>query len=528
MCIRDSIGAITNGPNPDPVRSYFLNRHIDFYEAKAVSIRERSHDLAWQPGSKAEPAILDKKLFEPLGVFKNPILVPKNTRKVIWIDVWIPKSMQKGKVHGELTVTSDKTTSLQIELEVGSHPLPDDSATKTMLWSSVFEHENNYVLGRYFKSPTGEQIKQLRLEHHRLAKRHRVTLVNGVYKGNVSEALPTLSGTAYTKANGYSGPGEGLGDDLLSLHTYGGDLLPDEKRKWQGLLSKLKRKPEVIHYTYDEPSLKNNKSIKTINDRLKQSPPFKSFVTHSYDKRIPVDVFASLASHFRIQKPRKNPQYASWIYNGVRPHTGSFAIDDVAVSPRVNPWIQFMHHIERWFYWEATYYDDFQGKRGQIDVWKHAGNFSNKHDDLMNGDGLLFYPGTDLIYPASNQGVLRPLPSIRLKNWRRGIEDVEYLVMAQKKGLNLEPLLNTMVPKALNQLKSTQSATWPQDGKSWRRIRKELFDYLENGITPTTISHPSSAPAHHPKINHSNWFWALPGIGALLIYLILKTFRSNT
>ena len=523
-----SLGTIENTSQRPPAHSYFLNRHIDVYEAKAVAIGERSHDLSWKPGSEAEPLVEGPSVYEPLGVFKNPVLVPKHTRKVIWIDVWIPKTMPKGKVVGKLKITAEKTTLIPIELNIGSHPLPDVPTTKTMLWSSVFEHENKYVFARYHQSPTQPQIDALRLEHHRLAKRHRVTLINGVYRGNVSEAQPYLSGAAYTTQQGYSGPGEGTGDDLLTLHTYGGDLLPEENQKWKALLSKLKQKPEVIHYTYDEPSLKNEKTIQIINRRSAQSHPFKSFVTHSYDKRILVDVFASLASNYRIGKQQGKHNASSWIYNGVLPHTGSFAIDDVAVSPRVNPWLQFKHQIARWFYWEATYYNDFQGKRGQIDVWKHAGNFSNRHDDLMNGDGLLFYPGTDLLFPGSNQGVFRPLPSIRLKNWRRGIEDIEYLVHAKAKGLDTERFVEKIIPKALDQVRSGQRPSWPQDGTSWRRVRKELFDFLEYDIAPPFDLKNNTSTRLQKDSWLSWWPFLLPGLGALIVFITLKKIKRSS
>ena len=66
-----------------------------------------------------------------------------------------------------------------------------------------------------------------------------------------------------------------------------------------------------------------------------------------------------------------------------------------------------------------------------------------------NGDGVLLYPGTDLIYPASSYGIRGPIVSLRLKHWRRGIQDVDYIVLANSINAQaVSALVQQMVPES--------------------------------------------------------------------------------
>ncbi|MFQ6114882.1 MAG: hypothetical protein ACE5NG_12505 [bacterium] len=116
--------------------------------------------------------------------------------------------------------------------------------------------------------------------------------------------------------------------------------------------------------------------------------------------------------------------------------------------------------IDHWFYWESTYYNNFQGNTAQTNVFETAHTFGGfDHVDpvfgesgsnYLNGDGVLFYPGTDLIYINESYGVKGPFVSLRLKYWRRGIQDVDYLAMAVEiDPSRVQQIVTTMVPKVL-------------------------------------------------------------------------------
>ena len=62
------------------------------------------------------------------------------------------------------------------------------------------------------------------------------------------------------------------------------------------------------------------------------------------------------------QRLVQNSSKRFYYYNGARPASGSFCTEDDGVALRVNGWIQHKKRIDRWFYWESTYYDNYQGE----------------------------------------------------------------------------------------------------------------------------------------------------------------------
>lgn len=75
------------------------------------------------------------------------------------------------------------------------------------------------------------------------------------------------------------------------------------------------------------------------------------------------------------------------------------------------------------------------------------------------------------------------MPSIRLKNWRRGIEDVEYLAAARRRGQHklVTALLNAMIPRSLAETEAGAPVSWTEDGEKWLRARRILADVIVSG-----------------------------------------------
>lgn len=483
-----AVGPVRNaGATDDPDR-YFVGRHIEIFHEPMLPLSERSHSIPWAPGTDAEPEVELGPIPDPLEPHRAPVTVPAGENRVFWVDLWIPRDAPAGRHAGELVVRApgcpDDMCRLGVELEIGDAALPEVAATRTMLFYSGGDERPKYVLRRYLADPTAgdPRAAALRRRHHQLARRHRVSLFFGGEEFAPTDELAALvSGATFTPEMGYAGPGEGVGIDVYPFYAYGGRLAHDDAVAWAAWFGEHGPEVDIFLYTDDEPP-PDPALTAEINDRAREAEPVPSFVTTSYDPAYEVDIFAALASAYRerdVERARDAGRQV-WIYNGVRPHSGSFAIDDVAVSTRVNPWIQHARGIPRWFYWEATYYLDFQGDRGQVDVWSTPMHFSNRHGDRVNGDGLLFYPGRDLLFPDSDRGIDRPLPSIRLKNWRRGIEDVEYLRLARARGHGelVDAIVAALLPRTLDELSPDEPVPWPEDGARWHRARRLLFDAI--------------------------------------------------
>jgi hypothetical protein len=90
--------------------------------------------------------------------------------------------------------------------------------------------------------------------------------------------------------------------------------------------------------------------------------------------------------------------------------------------------------------------------------------------NYSNGDGVMFYPGTDKVFPASSYNVDGPFASLRLKYWRRGLQDHDYLTMAAAVDSNaVKNIVNTIIPKVVWEVgvADTNDPTWVLSNISW-------------------------------------------------------------
>src|SRR6185369_9350861 len=111
----------------------------------------------------------------------------------------------------------------------------------------------------------------------------------------------------------------------------------------------------------------------------------------------------------------------AWIYGGLLPRTGTMLLDADPRGLIANGWIAAALGIERWFYWESTFWDDDNaGGRGPIDPFATPETFHNRSGDTTLGDGVLLYPGQQRgRFSARSLGFPGVLPSLRLKAIRR-------------------------------------------------------------------------------------------------------------
>ena len=110
--------------------------------------------------------------------------------------------------------------------------------------------------------------------------------------------------------------------------------------------------------------------------------------------------------------------------------------------------------------------------------------------NYSNGDGLLFYPGTDAIFPSRSYNLEGPIASLRLKYWRRGIQDIDYVSLAEKVDpQRTRAIVERMVPKVLWEYGVNDAAdpswvrtpiSWSTNPDDWETARKELADIIES------------------------------------------------
>jgi hypothetical protein len=397
----------------------------------------------------------------------SPFTIKSGTNQSIWGDIYIPKTVPPGVYTGTITITEGEITTWQvpINLQVYNFTLPDLPNARTML-DFCTECINDRYLGEEYPEPgtyTYAQSLELANRHFQIAHRHKISLIDGYVEeieGMNEVWKDSLSGELFTTSRGYDGIGVGVGNNVYSIGTYGSWDWQDGSKAdmwantdaWVNWFENQALTTPTDYFLYLIDESDDYSQIERWAGWINSNPgagqrlmsmatiPLPTAAQNTPALDIPTswvgvgitDEWENAATSYQT-----NSDKLFYLYNGTRPATGSFAIEDEGVALRALAWAQYKKKIDRWFYWEATYYNNFQGNTGQTNVFQQAQTYGDFEymDSVMgetgwnylNGDGVLLYPGTDTHYPEESYDVLGPFTSLRLKHWRRGIQDVDYL-----------------------------------------------------------------------------------------------------
>jgi Domain of unknown function (DUF4091) len=396
-----------------------------------------------------------------------------------------------------------------------------------MLYYSGDNVNERYPGQRWVQGADEARATLIQDRHFLVAHRHKIAMI-GDGSNIASDATTTdqpganfiarLRGSFFTAANGYDGPGVSVGNDVYSVQTYGIPRSWKRKRTLQQHADGWANwfavnAPTTEHFLYLIDESPRYRQTERWAEWLKNDPgaghgllsmttiPLPDAVAHTPSVQVVAseaalgipDLWEGPAAEYSYDPTRR-----FYLYNGIRPVAGTFVTEDDGVAPRVNAWIQFKKHVNRWFYWESTYYNDFQGGSGKLDVFQSAHTFGTySTDDLVqgqtgrnysNGDGVLFYPGTDTLFPADSYGVDGPFASLRMKEWRRGLQDYDYLTLAsQVDPTAVANIVATVIPKVVwevgvdNPKDPTYvhaDISWSTDPDVWEAARAQLAQII--------------------------------------------------
>ncbi len=429
------------------------------------------------------------------------IPTPSRQNQGFWVDLYLPRdrAYPAGLYQGKVIVRAEGKTVAELPLEVTlvPHYLPDENHSNIWLYGSVG------VTAQYFPGLSREEVdRMLKFESHR----HRVDFIGGsaahgaVFdEAMMADYLPWLDGSGFTPANGYQGPGQGQGEKLFTVGIYGsitGRAFADRESAWRESDRWVtwfeKNAPNVTYFWYmiDEPGEVQFPWIKERAGWVHGNPgPGKKlpvFTTRSYTEALKddIDLWAGHNGVDLAMMPRlKAAGKDHWFYNGHRPRYGAVITEADAVDFRVNAWVKYIHQVSTWFLWEGTHWrHNMQGPKGHLHqrVFSEPLTFLNWGDNGANGDGIVFYPGRMPFYPEEDRGLDRLLPSIRLKNMRRGQQDFELMWLAEQK-VGREKVLELVkqaVPRSLEAEVKTDSVAWSEHGDDYDRVRLELIRLL--------------------------------------------------
>jgi hypothetical protein len=452
--------------------------------------------------------------------------IAASSNQSIWADVYVPKTAPSGIYGGMVTISENGavTHKVPVSLRVRNFALPDAPSAKTMLFTSLGDI-----------SPRYGSVAQTALVNERLmAHRHRISLIgddsnqSGTQPG--ADYVGILDGSFFSAANGYAGPGAGTGQDVYSIGTYGGLTEGSSQTQFDGVFTGWETWFEAhlpvterfvylcdeIDCTQTTPTLATQlqwwTAISGIGSKLHtmatqnllDAPSALSDPTSSWPFSQGLSGAGTTTGGTTTADQNAadaviaaEPTRRIFSYNGQRPGAGSVATEDDGVALREQPWGQYKKKIDRWFWWEATYYDDNQQGLGTVDLFTSANTFGTATADPTygtvggaNGNGLLMYPGTDAKFASSSYGISGPIASLRLKHWRRGLQDVDYITLAAAKdATSVSALVTKMVPSVLweqqchdpvNDCSYTYApASWSDNPDDWEAARAALAHIID-------------------------------------------------
>jgi hypothetical protein len=552
-------GTITTQPaRGDDVFNY-VGRNIELFYVRYLVIKGLSTDLFYAGYDYDERHIPERcrrpydadgegtggwedrpchnKLYPEIAVpleLQSPFTISAGTNQSIWADIYIPKTAPVGLYTGNIIITEDGALTWQIpvSLRVRDFTLPDLPSAKTMLYLSI-ENVNDRYLGEenaYPEPGTAVYTQSLDLanRHFQLAHRHKISLIDEYIDIEQMDDAWTsrLNGELFTPGRGYDGVGVGVGNNIYAIGTYSSWpwQAGTQAEMWANTdawVNWFDAQPFATPTGYFLYLIDESDDYAQIEDWarwIEDNPgpgrrlmsmatiglPTAAVETPSLD--VPTSWYSvGLTSVWQnaADNYATHPDKRFYMYNSNRPGSGSFAIEDEGVALREIAWGQHKLGVDRWFYWESTYYNNDQGNTGQTNVFQKAHTYGDldEVDDVLgetgwnylNGDGVLFYPGTDTRFPEDSYDMQGPLASLRLKHWRRGVQDVDYLTLAAE----IDPertteIVNTMIPRALWEygVEDPDDPTWlladiswPTDPDVWETARAELADIIE-GASP--------------------------------------------
>jgi hypothetical protein len=478
--------------------------------------------------------------------------IQQGQNQSVWADIYIPKTATPGVYQGTVKVLEGGAVSRQIpvQLTVFNFALPDQPTSKTVINLDCTDIMWRYVAGNggyvNWGSPEGRQVQAITDKYYQVFHRHKLSLLGDNESPNVDRppdsSMTRLDGSLYTGANGYDGPGVGSPNDIYGVGVYGTWNFKDNQQdfnnrtnNWASWFKQNLPNHQYFLYLQDEPGQADWARVNNWAIWAQQNPgPGKNFPTfctvsavyaQQFIPNLCIPATQAGVGNCPLNQGGNNTQFTNdayryftqagkkfWVYNDGRPGVGSSMTEDDGVAFRTFPWAQFKMGIDRWFYWYANVNSNID-MLATATSWGDRTRFDSQRGMWgdhapSNGNGLLVYPGTDIGHTQNSYGLAGPIASLRLKQWRRGIQDTDYLALAmQKNPAATKALVQTIMPKALWE-NTVQDVSWPiapitwsSDPDVWEGARLQLAQIITDGSPPPPPPPPPTGSARVVSID---------------------------
>jgi hypothetical protein len=426
-----------------------------------------------------------------------PFDIGANKNQGVWVDVTLPETLKDGVFTGSASVLIDGNIFKIIPLEL-------------MVYDFTLPHEshihNSFTIGiqdlakRHNQTEGSASLFEIETRYHQMAHRHRFNLGQNVSSISQMNAyhLKYLNGSMFSNDAGYDGPGKNIGNNTFMMFQWISEFgsTPanfNESLWWSGSDTWeqwFRDNAPVVERCHridpDEPffaadthaaysSARQQCTWNSTNSDIGKSlpaqssthiiPNLKGYITYWL---VSGECSSSRFTNIEDVQAERDAGNLWGIYNGFRPCMGAVTIDADAVEFRVIPWIIWKYNVDQYAYWRVNYWQD-------IDVFTQPVTYQRAS---ANGDGTFFYPGRDFVFPAQDRGLDGPLSSIRMKNWRRGAQDFEYLWLAEQNGIDVSAIVDECVPKGLWEAELDKDISWTGTGRHFEKYRNRLAELL--------------------------------------------------
>ena len=448
----------------------------------------------WGPPSKMLPS----KLWYPevLVPFQDPyseghkpvgapftIQTEHGKNQGVWIDLYIPKSAKPGHYQTPIRVTVASKTVFTGTLELTVHPftLPDETHVDgfgEMYGRAYGFHKAEYKPDDKAAFAAWQTVAR---RYHQMAHQHRFVIAERVEAGpsiqNLSDWLqaytPVLNGSLFTEKEGYYGPGQNTGVAFFKVPFAQGydskvpdwtgaqlrDYADNMKTFWDMVVAHQWDRKRWCTYIVDEVQqdargLANFRKLQNALDAGSNRHVALIWTSHTDPSALISDPATDVRTLIRWWSPNGdacNPTFlaaraalgdTTWFYHSGHPAVGVHGVNATGIELRTWGVICWRYKLGGSFWWAM----DLGDADKPLALPKY------KPEDSRWGNGVLFYPGarlSDVGLPNING----PLSCLRMKAYRRGLQDYEYgwLLKQQGKGKVADDLVKKVMPTALTE-----------------------------------------------------------------------------
>ena len=456
------------------------------------------------------------------GGFGQPFDIPDKLNNIpgqqwqgMWVDIYVPRDAPPGDYTGSVTITGEGIGKgrLRVTLKVHRVILSDDFTAEVGL--------NNY-------GSIGRKGSGMRLRYYQMARRHRMAIhehyispkvegaggeMRGVWSAYDAEMGKYFTGEAFTEKLGYRGPGEGkplrwayLPFEILKRNAW---PMPAETQRTpeydaavRAMLRDFAAHFERNRWTatnlmffingLDEPTTPAAvDGIRYFGDLVKAVRPprifYRADINHLHDIGgiIPgwteqtmldrlgpvIDLWCMVADFKRtdfavlLERKKREPNQVVWFYQNREPSVGGYTLDDETIGLATWPVIVWKYGLDGCILWECS----FTGP--SKNPWLDPNNTVSPGKGFVhNLAGFVIYPS----YPGK-EGITEPVASIRLKSFRRGAQDYEYLRLLEVAAGRAAAMkaLASVVGDCLHRPNRPYGAAgdWSHNPEEWNRMR---------------------------------------------------------